>query len=539
MLRTLGFSDVLRLLSGGGLPALAGLFFYPFLCVWDVGAWRLLFIPGTGRPRFAELFWIRLAGEAVNNVTPFIDIGGEPLKVHLVSRRFGLPVGTAAANTVVAKTGNLIAEAAFMVFGALLSFELLTLPSAQRLQLTGALLAVCAVFIGFLLLQMRGAFHGMNPQIGHYYAREQSRFWTAAGLNLLGWAAGGVETWYFCRTLGLDISILEGVMLEALLQLVRTGSFFIPMNLGVQEGGLAFFFHSMGHDPALGVAVSLLKRARQVLWTAAGFLVWGVYQYKEAKQKQTAARADMLSMDTRLDRWIHRPAAELLAWLLERTPVTPNQVTVCTLVPALLATAFFSLGSAAGSLLGILFFYLWSVLDHTDGSLARRKRMTSEWGRWLDDACDAAASTLMLLGIYWGLRGVWNTQDRTILDRLFFLGLSVNLWAAALVLSWKRRVREGAVQRKTVSEGLVWKQRFLDRLTGRDVFYLLLAFVLASHLWGTSLWHLYTFTMGLFIIGLFVITAVSLREALHSQRLRLAAFLLLATAAASCFLVPG
>jgi len=35
------------------------------------------------------------------------------------------------------------------------------------------------------------------------------------------------------------------------------------------------------YDPALGVAVSLLKRLRQMFWTAVGFGIWGMYQRLE------------------------------------------------------------------------------------------------------------------------------------------------------------------------------------------------------------------------------------------------------------------
>jgi hypothetical protein len=97
-------------------------------------------------------------------------------------------------------------------------------------------------------------------------------------LNGIGWIFGGVEMYFFCRILGFNMSVLEAVMLEALLQLLRTGSFFIPGNLGVQEGGLAFLAVQMGFEPVLGVGLSILKRFRQILWTAIGFVILAVYR---------------------------------------------------------------------------------------------------------------------------------------------------------------------------------------------------------------------------------------------------------------------
>ena len=441
-----------------------------------------------------DLFWIRLAGEAVNNVTPLLDIGGEPLKAHLVSKRFHLPLPNAVASTVVARTSIFISQAVFMLFGAVLSFELLALPTAHRARLVAALLVVCFLFVGFLALQRRGAFRRMNQEISRFYAQHGDRFWSAAALNGVSWVAGGVETYLFCRLVGLDLALLEAIVLEALLQLVRTGSFFIPMSLGAQEGGLAFFIHAMGYDPVAGVALSLLKRARQLLWTAAGFLVWGVYRSLEAKRGPAFVRAPApLSFDTRLDRWIHRPVANVIARLFSGTPVTPNQVTVCSLAPALLSCAFFSVGGPAASWLAFFFFYLWSVLDHVDGALARLKQRASAWGRWLDDGCDIAASALILCGVFWGLEGLWNAPHRLVLGRLFYSGLFLNAFSAFLVLYSKRR------SRNSVS-------------ASRDAFYALLLFVIAAHHGGPSQWFWYTFVMGFLIIGLFTVSAVSFWE---------------------------
>ena len=107
---------------------------------------------------------------------------------------------------------------------------------------------------------------------------QRKRFCAAVVLNGMGWVFGGIETYFFCRLIGLDISLVQSVMLESLLQLVRTASFFVPLNLGAQEGGLAFFMGAMGYAPVAGVGLSLLKRFRQIVWTAVGFGIWGFYR---------------------------------------------------------------------------------------------------------------------------------------------------------------------------------------------------------------------------------------------------------------------
>lgn len=282
ILRSFGLKEVTAVLSKAGLPSLAVFLFYPLMTFWDVAAWKMVFVPEVSRRLDTfQLFLIRLVGEALNNITPFVDIGGEPLKVHFLVRRQGVSVGQAVSATVIAKTSMLVSEAFFMFTGFLVSFWALALPSKSRFKLSWVLLVVSTVFFGFLWLQQQGRFQKLSADIQHFYNTHGKRFWAAVSLNWIGWVAGGVETYFFCWMVGLPISIWEGIMLEALTQLVRMGTFYIPMNLGVQEASMAVFVQQMGFSPVEGVAISLLKRFRQLAWTAVGFAVWTFFQYEE------------------------------------------------------------------------------------------------------------------------------------------------------------------------------------------------------------------------------------------------------------------
>ncbi len=514
VLRNFGFASVASVLASAGEGSFLVFLLYPAMCLPDVLSWQFSFAGEyKKRLRFGRLYSIRLAGEAVNNITPFIDIGGEPLKIHLAHRAFAVPAAAATASTVVARTSLLVSEALFMVLGVVLSFSFVPMDAQYRTAFSAALVCICGVFIFVLYVQQKDWLKKYNADIPRYYAAHAGRFWTAVALNTLGWTLGGVETYLFCRVLGVGLTFTEAMTVEALLQLIRTASFFIPGNLGAQEGGLAFLMARLGVDPVLGVGLSLLKRFRQILWTAAGFLVWGYFQYEDAKTRhRTLKSGELLTLDTWLDRRIHRPVAEVLAALLAKTPVTPNQVTVCTVVPALLSGVFFSLGSFVPALLGVFFFYVWSVADHVDGSLARRKQLFSKYGQFLDDAFDNVASTLVFLGIFLGFVGLWNAEDRRMLSVFFYLALAVNVLSQMAATFVKRDARRRAVESRRVSEGFLWKQRLLDFLTARDGVYFLMTLVVCAHGLGPGQWVWYPFVMGLLIVSLYGVAAFSLAE---------------------------
>ncbi len=276
---------------------------YPFMCLWDVLGWKLVFAQNWNRMlRLGTLFWIRLAGEAINNITPVIDIGGEPLKVVLASQAFGIPRPVILASCVLSRTALLAAETLFILIGLLLSSVLLPLSIEWRWSLWISAMILTVVILLFVVAQTRGLFthflrwierlpvhrflfdelkipfRQVDKHIAQFYDTEKKKFGFAICLHTIGWIAGGLETMILCRIVGIEVTFIQGVMLESLLQLVRTASFFIPANLGTQEAGLAFFLHFYGAEPAIGVAVSILKRLRQIVWTAIGFIVWMAFR---------------------------------------------------------------------------------------------------------------------------------------------------------------------------------------------------------------------------------------------------------------------
>ena len=58
----------------------------------------------------------RLAGEAVNNLTPTANLGGEPVKVYML-RAHGLPAEAGLASVVVAKTALTVSQIVFILLG--------------------------------------------------------------------------------------------------------------------------------------------------------------------------------------------------------------------------------------------------------------------------------------------------------------------------------------------------------------------------------------------------------------------------------------
>jgi phosphatidylglycerophosphate synthase len=86
--------------------------------------------------------------------------------------------------------------------------------------------------------------------------------------------------------------------------------------------------------------------------------------------------------------WVHRPLAYGLVALLYRSPVTPNQVTLISLLVGLSAGACFIVGTRELMFWGGALLWTSAILDGADGILARAKSAFSELGRALDGTAD-------------------------------------------------------------------------------------------------------------------------------------------------------
>ncbi len=81
--------------------------------------------------------------------------------------------------------------------------------------------------------------------------------------------------------LGHPITFAEALILEGLVVAVRGAAFMMPGALGVQEAGMVLFAAVLGLGPELGLAVSLVKRVRELALGVPGLLAW---QWAEGKR---------------------------------------------------------------------------------------------------------------------------------------------------------------------------------------------------------------------------------------------------------------
>ena len=248
-------------------------------------AWRTLTGPALSWSRAIRF---RLVREGVNTLLPIGQVGGELVGVRLLVRR-GISAPHAGAATTLDLTTEIMAlpvlvllaacTLAYMgghqsvlpyVWGGLAAAAVgaCALVAAQRL---GALRLVEAAVRRFGPASAR--VDGLSDQL-MALARNRRVMAAAWGLHLGSWCCGTFETWLVLWALGRPVSLPQAFVIESLGMAARGAGFAVPGAIGVQEGGFVLGAGLFGIPAEGALALSALKRLREVLMALVGLGIW-------------------------------------------------------------------------------------------------------------------------------------------------------------------------------------------------------------------------------------------------------------------------
>jgi putative membrane protein len=281
--------------------------FHALPLLLDVLGWRLLLAPCDRQRRagVGTLFWIAAIREACNRLLPVANIGGEIVGIRLVKWR-GIDGAAATASIVIEVLLTLVNQYVFTALGIALLMGL----THQVNVLDSVLIALVASLplpFGLLMLfrhgrvfsrlervaeKVLGGRNRLTELIDGSNLDQSIRTLCARPLRLIGagaWQFGGFvigsfETWLALHLLGYPISVWDAIALEAVTQALRHIIFIVPAGLGVQEGGLVLFGSLIGVPPDASLALSLVKRLREVGFGVPALIGW---QWMEIRRHAT------------------------------------------------------------------------------------------------------------------------------------------------------------------------------------------------------------------------------------------------------------
>jgi glycosyltransferase 2 family protein len=251
-------------------------------------AWCLL-VPG--KP-FWVFLWGRLIRDAGSEVLPVSQMGGCVLGARVVALA-GVPGTIAAASTMVDLTLEFLAKIAYMAIGLTLLVYLR--PNAPvALPVTIGLTATGVFAFAFVVVQRHGfdLFDRFARVLGRGWAERSAAgaaalhaalariylrragLWGGFVLHLACWILSAVEVWAALRLAGAPLGFTTVLVIESLLYAIRTVAFAIPNAVGVQEGAYVLIGAALGLTPEMALAISLLKRARDLVIGLPALAIW-------------------------------------------------------------------------------------------------------------------------------------------------------------------------------------------------------------------------------------------------------------------------
>lgn len=294
--------------AGGGLVLAGVAHVLPMLA--SARAWQTL-IRSANRPSLLAMLrvvWIR---QSINGMLPVARIGGEIASFRFM-RRAGLRPAAAVANLVVDLQLLMISQLVFTMIG--IGFLLMHAePDALKVvaRLAWGVAALAPLLVLFALVQHVSPFKRITGLINRATSGKLSALagksaridqsitliWRRRGIifrYVFFWqsiqcCATAFEIWLALHFLGVNVSFLEAVVIESLIQAINSAAFFVPGGLGVQEGGFVLICGALGIDPATSLALAGARRIRDLVVYLPGLLVW---QFAEAAGKPPGGSAE-------------------------------------------------------------------------------------------------------------------------------------------------------------------------------------------------------------------------------------------------------
>ncbi len=299
----------------------AGYWLIPIVGIWIVVyalntmAWRSMIEGNIGRKvdvGFWKLYKITVTGYALNYATPVGGLGGEPYRIMELSRYVDKQHAT--SSVILYAMMHFFAHFWFWFISI---FIYLALAAIGDLPITPAIGITLGIIVVFCLTAFyvisRGYRNGLvkyvlglvsrlpglkkwtlrfwarhsesiqniDQQIAALYGQDTGAFYKSLVLEYFSRVVQSSEVMFMLLLFGIDcggglggltLTFLHSILIVSFTTLFANLIGFLPMQLGVQEGGFVLSIAALGLSAALGIFVSIICRVREIIWILIGML---------------------------------------------------------------------------------------------------------------------------------------------------------------------------------------------------------------------------------------------------------------------------
>lgn len=281
-----------------------GWWFLPIVAIWaavyffNAWAWFVILGDAAKRVPFKAILALTVSGFAINYITPFMNLGGEPYRVMSLRAELGTP--RAVSSVILYNMVRMLSHFFFWLGAVVLALAILPLSFV-----TGFVLVVTTILVLFLIAffyarHRRGIFESLlgyfsrsrllrslngklqeqrdpllqiDEQIKHLYHERRGAFYGSIGLEFVARMIASLEFYFIGFAIGLNLSFLDAIYINAATSLILNLLFFVPFEAGTREGGLYLVMDSLRYPPGIGIYMGLVNRLRELFWILIGLIL--------------------------------------------------------------------------------------------------------------------------------------------------------------------------------------------------------------------------------------------------------------------------
>jgi putative membrane protein len=282
--------DAFLAVGGRGILAIALIHALPLaLCGF---AWAAL-LPGAFPAGALLCTWARWVRESVGSLLGILPVAGEIVGLRILALH-GVRGITAGASVVVDVTAESLAQVVYTLLG--LALLLLRDPDGEIWRWIAIAAGACLPPLSVLLVarnrwalrlleriperlaaSLKLPWHENGdtlPDTVHRIFEARRGFLLGVLFHFFAWIAATVEVWLALRLMGHPVALWEALAYESLVQAIKGAIFIVPWSAGVQEGSYVLIAAAFGVTPESALALSLLKRARDIVLGVPALLAW-------------------------------------------------------------------------------------------------------------------------------------------------------------------------------------------------------------------------------------------------------------------------
>jgi glycosyltransferase 2 family protein len=247
--------------------------------------------------RFRDALAARIMGDALGNIIPVASMAvSEPSKAAFVTNRVPL---MASLSAIALENIFYSLSVVLLIFSGtaalLLSFSL---PKPLRYaSITAMVVTVVIAPVGYLIIRQQWKFlsrpmsmlHGrglggallekgipraqtLEERIYGFYDRNRNRLVSIFLLEICFHLAGVAEIYVTLSFISEIVkpTLLTAFILESVNRVINVVFKFVPLRTGIDEAGTGMLSKVLGFSTAIGVTLAIVRKARDIFWTAIG-----------------------------------------------------------------------------------------------------------------------------------------------------------------------------------------------------------------------------------------------------------------------------